>query len=77
MYNILTPFIHAFNPPFASYELWFALKSIGLITEFGIRDYRIEGRNLSDDISKLSSSSMSIVILLRMCIALIKSSKTH
>jgi hypothetical protein len=32
------------------------------------RDYRIEGRNLSDDISKLSSCSMTIVILLRMCI---------
>jgi hypothetical protein len=32
------------------------------------RDYRIEGRNLSDDISKLSSCSMTIVILLHMCI---------
>jgi hypothetical protein len=32
-----------------------------------IRDYRIEGRNLSDDISKLSSCSLTIVILLRMC----------
>ena len=31
------------------------------------RDYRIEGRNLSDDISKLSSWSKTIVILLRMC----------
>jgi hypothetical protein len=31
-------------------------------------DYRIEGRNLNDDISKLSSCSMIIVILLRMCI---------
>ena len=30
-------------------------------------DYRIEGRNLSDDISKLSSWSKTIVILLRMC----------
>jgi hypothetical protein len=32
------------------------------------RDYCIESRNLSDDISKLSSCSMTIVILLRMCI---------
>ena len=32
------------------------------------RAYRIEGRNLNDDISKLSSCSMTIVILLRMCI---------
>jgi hypothetical protein len=31
------------------------------------RDYRIEGRNLSDDISKLSSWLKTIVILLRMC----------
>jgi hypothetical protein len=31
-------------------------------------DYRIERRNLSDDISKLSSCSMTIVILLHMCI---------
>ena len=31
-------------------------------------DYRIEGRNLSNDISKLSSCSMTIVILLHMCI---------
>ena len=31
-------------------------------------DYRIEGRNLSDDISKLSSCSMTIMILLHMCI---------
>ena len=31
------------------------------------RDYRIEGRNLSDDISKLSSWSKTIVILLRIC----------
>jgi hypothetical protein len=32
------------------------------------RDYRIEGRNLSNDISKLSSCLMSTVILLHMCI---------
>ena len=32
------------------------------------RDYCIEGRNLIDDISKLSSCLMSIVILLHMCI---------
>jgi hypothetical protein len=32
------------------------------------RAYRIEGRNLNDDISKLSSCSMTIVILLRKCI---------
>ena len=32
------------------------------------RDYRIEGRNLSDDISELSSCSLTIVILLRLCI---------
>ena len=31
------------------------------------RDYRIEGRNLSNDISKLSLCSLTIVILLRMC----------
>ena len=29
------------------------------------RDYRIEAKNLSDDLSKLSSCSMTIVILLR------------
>ena len=38
------------------------------------RDYRIEGRNLSDDISKLSLCSLNIVILLRIVyIAFIKS----
>ena len=29
------------------------------------RDYRIEAKNLSDDLSKLSSCSLTIVILLR------------
>ena len=39
------------------------------------RDYRIQAKNLSDDLSKLSSCSMTIVILLRnMCIACIASS---
>ena len=40
------------------------LGDISIYRDIFIRDYRIEGTNLSDDISKLSSCSLTIVILL-------------
>jgi hypothetical protein len=47
--------------------LYLGLGDILIYRDIFNRDYRIEGRNLSDDISKLSSWSKTIVILLRMC----------
>jgi hypothetical protein len=44
------------------------LSDISIYRDIFNRDHCIEGRNLSDDISKLSSCSLTIVILLRMCI---------
>ena len=38
---------------------------------FDLSRYFIEGRNLSDDISKLLSCSMTIMILIRMCMKLL------
>ena len=41
------------------------LGDISIYRDISNRDYRIEAKNLSDDLSKLSSCSMTIVILLR------------
>jgi hypothetical protein len=62
VYNILTPFIHAFNPPFSSYELWFALKSIGLITEFGLNELRSRYDEAVDEWNLMKSPNRVMIV---------------
>jgi hypothetical protein len=66
-YTVVASYFHLFI------KFWLLAGRVGRYFDILIyrdifnRDYRIEGRNLSNDISKLSSCLMTIVILLRMC----------